>query len=103
MKLTDDELKKIAEIRHRLTTVPPAPWRSIWDDPDGEEKMLDEYEQTTVYSTDESIPEGDRFVFGLTWYDRLHSACRKEEAHFIAESRSDIPWLLDLVERLGNE
>ena len=92
----------IDAIEARANAATPGPWRSTWgDDGTAPPKHPDFGEETTIEAV--GLEGIDGKVVGLLWYDGLHTACREDDAAFIAAARTDVPALVAEVRRLRAE
>lgn len=90
----------IAAMEARARAATEGPWRSNWRIDDREDRLDD---IATVSSVSSAVPDSQRMVVGILWYDGLHSACRENDAEFIAHARTDVPALIAEVRRLQRE
>lgn len=96
--MTQIELDRIAKIKERLRATTPGAWRAVYGE---DERFL------------EGHPEDDPCIFAesgqyiaQTTYDGLSHTCRSTvyaDTEFIANSKSDVAFLLRLLEVLLGE
>lgn len=97
-----DGARKLAvEAQERADKATPGPWRSTWDEPHHE--TFDESTAVATEAPKETLDPPDQMIVGTMWYDGLNSACRREDAFFIAAARSDVPALAAITLAMADE
>jgi hypothetical protein len=95
--------EELAAMRARVEAATPGPWRSTWDEIKSPPERYDDDEVAVESAATALSGDGNelkRMVVGTTYYDGVNLAIRRPDAAFIAAARTDIPRLLDEVERL---